>query len=1130
MAKRFQNPRRVPSFETVESRTLLNGAGVNLEFNWSYHGDSIWTEVSNAMLAWNSPDRSLYWKQDPTIPTSPQGYALRDASASVHLDNYPDGLYQVSFKGTVEVEFWGIGKLTGPLVRGADGVTRGQILVSKDNQHIGDRRLLVMAVSSIDVNDPMSDLEIWSPGYEPGGQLYTNEFLASLQPFDHIRFLNWTFSNNTTVTDWSELRPEGAFPRTNSSRANALPYEHMIQLANEAGKDMWLNVPALANDQYVENLARLVREKLDPGLKIYIEYSNETWNRAFAQYSQVLALANANPLVTATNDTLKVGQESALQLKRVSDIFRAEFGDSFDRVIPVFAGWTITPDFLKAGLQRVEQLYGDPSQYIKATAIAPYISNRSATSNSSLSVSKAFEVLNAGLDKWIPYIRQNAQIAAAYGLPLDAYEGGIDSFLTGIKKDVLEAVYEDPRLYDLYRRYDAEWRAAGGRQMTYFTYNGPAWGLKPLVSSPGGQRWDAVMSLLLQPGDANLDGVVDFADFQILAANYSQSGRWWEQGDFNHDGVVDDLDLEALVSRLDLGSLTADQAVQILTLSPSGLMVADQALELGLFARKYASDFSFAASSNHGGPIVRNGVFNGGSAGGGKMTLGGVTHDRGLGVSSNSSVDLRLDGGFTTFSSTIGVDDRAGRNNGRATFQVIGDGRVLYASPVMRSGDEPLAIEVDVRGVRTLRLVVTSPEGSAQSAPADWAQARLIDSRSDGGGAPFRFQWTAKKNGALVASEATESFVFSPRGLGDHVLTVQATDRWGGVASRNVALDLRAGDADFLGQDSSTRGTWMGTYGGEGYTLAGDAYNAPPGSTITLSGQNSGVYYWTRSTSPGSRALQRATWGRTASAWYGNEFFIDVAFNDGESHKVSLYGVDWDSTTRSQRIDVIDAVTGRVIDSRTMSSFQNGAYLTWEVSGNVRFRITKLAGANAVIGGIFVDESDRTPPAPPEETSFVGADSSTRGTWKGVYGDDGYVIVGDATNTPSHATLSVSGHKPSVSQWSWKRSTTDARGLQKATASDRLAVTWYGDEFFIDVAFNDGESHKVSLYGVDWDSTTRSQRIDVIDPATGEVIDSRTMSSFHDGAYLTWEIRGSVRFRITKLAGANAVIGGVFFD
>jgi len=49
------------------------------------------------------------------------------------------------------------------------------------------------------------------------------------------------------------------------------------------------------------------------------------------------------------------------------------------------------------------------------------------------------------------------------------------------------------------------------------------------------------------PGDANGDGVVNFADLLILAQNYGKSGTTFSQGDFNGDGLVSFADLLLLV-------------------------------------------------------------------------------------------------------------------------------------------------------------------------------------------------------------------------------------------------------------------------------------------------------------------------------------------------------------------------------------------------------------------------------------------------------------------------------------------------------------------------------------------------------------------------------------------------------
>jgi hypothetical protein len=48
-------------------------------------------------------------------------------------------------------------------------------------------------------------------------------------------------------------------------------------------------------------------------------------------------------------------------------------------------------------------------------------------------------------------------------------------------------------------------------------------------------------------GDANLSGNVDTTDFNLLAANFSRAGNWFN-GDFDYDGATDTLDFNLLAS------------------------------------------------------------------------------------------------------------------------------------------------------------------------------------------------------------------------------------------------------------------------------------------------------------------------------------------------------------------------------------------------------------------------------------------------------------------------------------------------------------------------------------------------------------------------------------------------------
>jgi hypothetical protein len=111
------------------------------------------------------------------------------------------------------------------------------------------------------------------------------------------------------------------------------------------------------------------------------------------------------------------------------------------------------------------------------------------------------------------------------------------------------------------------------------------------------------------------------------------------------------------------------------------------------------------------------------------------------------------------------------------------------------------------------------------------------------------------------------------------------------------------------------------------------------------------------STTTDVRALQRpnAT-DRLAACWYSStSFTTELTLTDGAAHQVALYSVDWDNRARTQRVDVLDARSGAVLDTRTVTAFGGGQYLVWNVSGPVVFRVTRTAGPNGVVSGWFFD-------------------------------------------------------------------------------------------------------------------------------------------------------------------------------
>ena len=68
----------------------------------------------------------------------------------------------------------------------------------------------------------------------------------------------------------------------------------------------------------------------------------------------------------------------------------------------------------------------------------------------------------------------------------------------------------------------------------------------------------AVLVRLTRYGDADLNGVVNLLDFNRLAANFNQSGKFWSDGDFNYDGNVNLLDFNRLAANFNLSATGID--------------------------------------------------------------------------------------------------------------------------------------------------------------------------------------------------------------------------------------------------------------------------------------------------------------------------------------------------------------------------------------------------------------------------------------------------------------------------------------------------------------------------------------------------------------------------------------------
>jgi nitrous oxidase accessory protein NosD len=136
----------------------------------------------------------------------------------------------------------------------------------------------------------------------------------------------------------------------------------------------------------------------------------------------------------------------------------------------------------------------------------------------------------------------------------------------------------------------------------------------------------------------------------------------------------------------------------------------------------YVSNLTAVSATTDWGSVMINK-----SVLGNPITLDGVVYSEGISANALSEVTYNLDGEYTNFISTVGIDqEEDGKGSGYVDFEVIGDGVVLYDSGVL-TNDQVGNVNINVTGVQSLELVATN--GIANDIDfdhADWAGAELL--------------------------------------------------------------------------------------------------------------------------------------------------------------------------------------------------------------------------------------------------------------------------------------------------------------------------------------------------------------------------------------------------------------------
>lgn len=521
-----------------------NRFGMNTWFLSDWDGGLAFVDAMKQARPWQD---ATDW-HNPVGGIDALGWPTADASTVV-LTGTPaeiNGRYKLVFNGQADVSLMWVG-----------GTVSNKVYDAATNTTTADVTYAATATGSVGIilkntrrtagsalNSGFTNMRLYRPGYPADGSaVFTTPYVAALAKTHAVRMMDWTATNANLVQHWADRMTPLHFSRAGGPYAGpgGLAYdsstlgvalEHQIQLCNAVHADCWINIPVVADDDYVRKVALALRygtdgtspytstqanpayPPLDAGLRVYIEYANEIWNsaggfRCFGVINDIVgALPAGHPLQTPAESSIwfKMWRYPAYRMTLISDIFRVVYGDAsmMTRIRPVLMtqqgdgqatlsqALTWLDNFARSqspARQVSDYLYGaGGSGYYGATNEPADKTDRDgyfAAGN----YPPAQNVKGFGVD---------AVWAANYGLKRIAYEGGpsLDNYGDADAR----ALNADPRMQDMVVKTHDAWSQQGGDLLVYYVARGtPKWEFSPDITTLATPKYKALDQLQTQP-------------------------------------------------------------------------------------------------------------------------------------------------------------------------------------------------------------------------------------------------------------------------------------------------------------------------------------------------------------------------------------------------------------------------------------------------------------------------------------------------------------------------------------------------------------------------------------------------------------------------------------------------------
>lgn len=173
------------------------------------------------------------------------------------------------------------------------------------------------------------------------------------------------------------------------------------------------------------------------------------------------------------------------------------------------------------------------------------------------------------------------------------------------------------------------------------------------------------------------------------------------------------------------------------------------------------------------------------------------------------------------------------------------------------------------------------------------------------------------------------------------------------------------------------------------------------------------------------------------------------------------------------------------------------------------------------------------PPPPSPSATFVGTDTTTQGSWKGVYGANGYVLAETAagvSSLPAGWSYTVSSESFFTYSGGFN---IPAAECQKGDTSGVFTSVWFSaTNWTLQITQTTAASYHLSVYLISAENITRNITITIKD-GLGNVLDGpRAFSEPEGGEWARWQIFGTIQilFTFVSPSGNNAESQGVLID